>query len=733
MDFEDSNNLTLEQHLTNLSSRPRIEILKKLQDQLVPVEYRELQKAIHKFSNEKKNLSYHINVLKDAHYIVQDQKGYLITPLGYSVVKELQKFEEGLSDNSKIKVRTSKYTLELFDETIIEKKIIEESNLNLRDAKKVADEAKKRIRKANITYLTAPLIREFVNAILIEFHLEDTRHKLTRLGVPPYDIKQLINSQEYENPAIFETKLGNAILEQNTLLNKINQKFADNLLSGQFLLTDLKNFGISPLELVISGQNIIEILNNFYINSLEEEKTQNEDFSDEKFIEAPFSLPYIEFNHYFEQTLSMLQLFFPLGLTIIRFDEFIENFLKFYTEIDLKHLFSKIFIKLTSNWAITLGISLIANFNDINPLLEIYINSLSYTIKTWSQLPVLEINFPKNNIKELLNCTSYSKLNIQQQNILSLLANHQVNINQFSKRGIQNGEHIFTNLGIPIQCNVLNEIKPSIIIEKISINLLSIFKESSNDETLFFSTLEKAIFSTFDYFDNKFKLLSKTLLKFPGWNKISHLLFNNDLLFQNWKDTLNYHSDYPLLCGISFFGLDELIYLQSGLFVKDQSKNREFAVKVLDYMYSLIQKQNSTLSENIKFVLCESHYQSELLRRNELFLQLMNSQGSEVHSSSIPGYRFGFNTSSKFLSLNHLSQIYSDLGKSKFKELSINIPLEGNTFNGDFDKILEFCQNIIRTNISRLSFSNKYDLPNKKSPKVVYGRYFTNYLPNWRF
>ena len=731
MEFEDSNNLTLEEHLTNLSSRPRIEILKRLQDQIEPVEYRELQKAIHKFSNEKKNLSYHINVLKDAHYIFQDQKGYLITPLGYSIIKQLQIFEEGLLDSSKIKVRTSKYTLEPFDESIIEKKIIEESNLNLRDAKKVANEAKKRLRKANITYLTAPLIREFVNAILIEYHLEDTRHKLTRLGLPPYDIKQLINSQEYENPAIFETMLGNSILEQNTLLNKINQKFADNLLSGQFLLTDLKNFGISPLEIVISGRNFIEILNNFYKYSLDEEKTQDEDLSDENIIGELYSLPYIEFIHYFEQILSMFQSFFPHGLTIIRFDEFLEKFLKFYSEIDLKHLFSKILTKLTRKWAITLGISLIANFNDINPLLEIYINSLSSSIKNWSQLPVLEVHFPKNKIKELLNCPSYSKLNSQQQNILLLLLNHQVNIDQYSKRGVQNGDHIFTNLGIPLQYDLLNEIKPSIIIEKISINLLSIFKESSNNETMFFSNLEKAIFSIFDYFDSKLKLLSKTLLKFPGWNKISQFLFNNDLIFQNWKDTQNYHSDYPLFCAISFYGLDELTYLKSGLFIKDQSKNREFAVKVLDYIYSLIQKQNLTLSENIKFILSESHFQNELLRRNDLFLQLVNSQGGDFQPSTNPGYRFGFNSSSKFLSLNHLSQIYSDLAKSKFKELSINIPLQANNFDEDQEKIFEFCQNIIKTNVSRLSFSKNYELPNKKSPKIVYGRYYSNYFPNW--
>ena len=51
MEFEDSNKISLEQHLTNLSSRPRIEILKRLQDQISPVEFRELQKTFQKYSN----------------------------------------------------------------------------------------------------------------------------------------------------------------------------------------------------------------------------------------------------------------------------------------------------------------------------------------------------------------------------------------------------------------------------------------------------------------------------------------------------------------------------------------------------------------------------------------------------------------------------------------------------------------------------------------------------------
>ncbi|MHA1719391.1 MAG: DUF7347 domain-containing protein [Promethearchaeota archaeon] len=730
MNFEDSNKITLEQHLTNLASRPRIEILKKLQDQITPVEYRELQKAIHKFSNEKKNLSYHINVLKDAKYIIQDQNGYLLTPLGYSLIKQLQKFEEGLSDSSKIKVRTSKYTLEPFDETIIEEKIIEEGNLNVRDAKKIANEAKQRIRKANITYLTAPLIREYVNAILIEHHLEDTRHKLTRLGLPPYDIQQLINSRKFENPEKFKKKLSDSILEQNTLLNKINQKFADNLLSGQFLLSDLKNFGILPLELLVSGRNFIEILNKFYNNILKEEFMGIEPPSDfdNNSGNALFSLSYIDFVQYLERILYSIQIFFPKGLVIIRFDEFLEHFLKYYNKLNLKHLFLKIFTKITQNWAMTLGISLIANFNDINPVLEIYIESLKYPIGYWSNLPVLEIFFPKNKIIEFKNYSDFSKLDNQQEMILKLLINHQVNIDLYIKRGIQNGEHVFSNLGLPLQFDLLDQIKPSIISEKISINLLGIFIESENNEELFFSNLEKSIFTIFDYFDTKFQLLSKNLLKFPGWKKFSKIFFDNDQIFQNWNETQDYHSDIPIFCGVSFYGLDELIFLKSGLFIKDQTKNREFAVKVLDYIYSLIKKQNNSILNNIKYVLCESHYQKELLRRNDQFLKLIPTEDTLSQSTPLAGYRFGFNSSQKFLSSKHQFQIFSELSKSKFKELSVNIPLQGIDFNQDYDKILEFCQEIVKSNIARLSFSKNYEVLSPENPKIIYERYFSKYF-----
>ena len=48
------------------------------------------------------------------------------------------------------------------------------------------------IRKSGIKVVTAPLIRELVNAKLIEKGLENARKMHTRLGMPIYDVDSLI-------------------------------------------------------------------------------------------------------------------------------------------------------------------------------------------------------------------------------------------------------------------------------------------------------------------------------------------------------------------------------------------------------------------------------------------------------------------------------------------------------------------------------------------------------------
>jgi len=65
-------------------------------------------------------------------------------------------------------------------------------------ARKITREVEERLAKTNIEYLTAPLMREYINAILLENGLEEVRHKLTRLGTPPYEVFKLLEFKTFK-------------------------------------------------------------------------------------------------------------------------------------------------------------------------------------------------------------------------------------------------------------------------------------------------------------------------------------------------------------------------------------------------------------------------------------------------------------------------------------------------------------------------------------------------------
>jgi len=83
--------------------------------------------------------------------------------------------------------------------------------LDVFQAKQIAQEVEERLSKTNIEYFTAPLMREYINAVLLENGLEKIRHKLTRLGTPPYEVIKLFEDN-LVNPEQFIKRLGSDFL-----------------------------------------------------------------------------------------------------------------------------------------------------------------------------------------------------------------------------------------------------------------------------------------------------------------------------------------------------------------------------------------------------------------------------------------------------------------------------------------------------------------------------------------
>ncbi|MFW9820910.1 MAG: ArsR/SmtB family transcription factor, partial [Candidatus Thorarchaeota archaeon] len=177
----DKNHNILEKQLKTLGQKVRIDILKKLKNTQTPLSFSGIQKEVLGNELSSVNLSFHLNTLKKSKLIDSSEEGYTITILGAQIIDKILSIEEILDQQNQTRmIRTSKYSKEIFDTNKIEEYLVMEGEIEQYLARKIAREVEERLSKTNIEYLTAPLMREYINAILLENGLEEVRHKLTR-------------------------------------------------------------------------------------------------------------------------------------------------------------------------------------------------------------------------------------------------------------------------------------------------------------------------------------------------------------------------------------------------------------------------------------------------------------------------------------------------------------------------------------------------------------------------
>jgi len=198
--------------------------------------------------------AYHLKFILKANLIEVDVEArkYFLTEIGKMVIDVADRIEKRALKPKRMLIRTSRFALEEFDANKIADSLIREANMSVELAQKVAKEAEKRLLKSKTKYLTAPLVREIVNAILVEKGIEEYRHKLTRLGLPVYDVKTLIGarSKTSERSASIHETAGETVLEEYTLLNILPRDIADAHLSGSLHINNLSSWVLKPTEVM---------------------------------------------------------------------------------------------------------------------------------------------------------------------------------------------------------------------------------------------------------------------------------------------------------------------------------------------------------------------------------------------------------------------------------------------------------------------------------------------------
>ena len=102
-----------------------------------------------------------------------ETKEYRLTDLGRNVIGFTEDIEQRFLKRRKIFVRTSRLAIEEFDRNKIVESLVKEASVPIDLAQKIARETEKRLSEIRTKYLTAPLIREIVNALLVEKGLEE--------------------------------------------------------------------------------------------------------------------------------------------------------------------------------------------------------------------------------------------------------------------------------------------------------------------------------------------------------------------------------------------------------------------------------------------------------------------------------------------------------------------------------------------------------------------------------
>ena len=105
-------------------------------------------------------------------------------------------------------VRTSGEEIARWDRRRIVEALIREAAIDEATAEAISREVEKQIVASGIGLLTTALVRELVDAKLIERGLEQARRLHARLGFPRYDVRQLILHQNKENANVPHTPEG---------------------------------------------------------------------------------------------------------------------------------------------------------------------------------------------------------------------------------------------------------------------------------------------------------------------------------------------------------------------------------------------------------------------------------------------------------------------------------------------------------------------------------------------
>ena len=582
----DKNHDVLEKQLKTLGQKIRIDILKKLSLSSNPLPYSILQKEVLGSNPNSVNFSFHLKALKNSDLMHNTDDGYTLSALGGQILKNIVSIEKILNDkNNTIMIRTSKYSKEPFDSSKIEKYLIKEGQVDGHLAKQIAKEVEERLSKTNIEYLTTPLMREYINGILLEIGQEEIRHRLTRLGTPPYEVSRYFDNDRI-NPEQLLSKLGSEVSEQFLLLNLLPKNLADMYLSGELVLLNLNYWSLRPLGFYIDSSSIESYLSKRKLIDIDK-------------LDKPIEL--IKLCSNFFDVVGKLKPYISEDILLGNFSDFLfkiinsnensEALINILNSEIMNH--SNRIYDQKSHLSLEISSSdVFGDSNFLNSKTSSIFNFLGRLFNLTNQHDgfacpqiVFDYSLLLDNksgcefLRETINSPHSNDIIFSSNNALSLLNSTLINVNKN---------------------NTKEEPKSRVVLDKILVNLHKIADNSKQNDSLFFENIQEKLNSVFEIFTYKKDLINRRLSTSKEWNRIISDFIKPESL--SWID--------DSLKSVSFFGLNEAIKVHCGIEIDRIENSESFAYNLLMFMKDIINEINQDQNEN--YILTQPHNDSYL-------------------------------------------------------------------------------------------------------------------------
>lgn len=154
--------------------------------------------------------------------------------------------------NTELEVRTTNDTIEPWDKTRIVRNLLKETQITRTQAEQVASAVEQWVMEIKPRFLTTDFIRKLVEHELIEDGLCNIQKQNTTVGIPVFDINNLVingsrdNANMVHNPETVHKHVADQMMKQYAILEVLPNHLSDAHLRGDIHIHDLEFFFDRP-------------------------------------------------------------------------------------------------------------------------------------------------------------------------------------------------------------------------------------------------------------------------------------------------------------------------------------------------------------------------------------------------------------------------------------------------------------------------------------------------------